>query len=91
MSQSGIGLSPKPGRSRAIARVAPPEMQQVFEPVPPAAGEPVEEDDRLALADLGVVDRGPRQLDPVQVLAPVDPHPVGGGVRVAVVGGREER
>src|SRR5436305_4953845 len=63
--------------------VAAPEVRQVFEPVLPGARDSVDEDDRLALADLGVVDRRPRQLEPVKVWPPVELQPV--RIWVAVV------
>jgi hypothetical protein len=70
--QEGIGLWPKPGRSSAIARWGAAEVGEVLEPVAPTAAETVDEKDRLALADLGVVHFGPRQLHTMQMLAPVD-------------------
>ena len=66
--------TPASGSPRSRAGRAPPpggaaEVRQVLQPVLPAAGEPVDEQQRLALADLDVVDLAARQLDPPQVLA----------------------
>ena len=77
--RSRAGRARSPGGPRA-------EVGQVLQPVLPAAGDAVDEDDRLALADLDVVDARPGQLDPLQVLPPVDPRPLRVGVAVVRAG-----
>ena len=65
------------GQVEGDGAVGAAEVGEVFQPGLPGAGQAVDEDDRLALADLGVVDGRPRQLEPVHVRPPVDPQPVG--------------
>ena len=52
------------------------EVGDVLQPVDPGARQPVDEHDRIALADVDHVDRGARDLDPALVLAPVDVQPL---------------
>ncbi len=76
-------------RHRPVAAVG--HRRHVLEPVLPAAAEAVDEDDRRTLADLGVVDPLGADLDRVEMLPPVDPHPgrlgLGVAVRIGPVGG----
>jgi hypothetical protein len=75
------------------------EVGDVLEPVLPAAAETVDEEQWRPVADLDVVDLGQRRvrlaprmgfqpggvdLDPSQVLSPVDPQPLRVGIAVGV-------
>ena len=62
----------------------PGEVGNVLEPVLPAAGEAVNEQERWPLAHLDVVCLGPDDVHLVAVLPPVDPQPLRVGVAVGV-------
>ena len=64
------------GQVESDRAVGATEMGEVLQPGLPGARDPVDEDDRLPLADLGVVDRCPGQLDPVDMGTPVDLQPL---------------
>ncbi len=89
MAISGDRDLPRRHRARPETRqverddpVGAGEVRDVLQPVLPAPGEAVDEDQRGALSHFDVVDPRPDYVDLPKMLAPVDPQPL--GIRVAV-------